>query len=205
MKINISQLDPEKLSDLQMTELLFYNMEDDHKKGDCIFVPGSSKAVIYRLPKAVELYKAGRAKKILFSGGVTWEGTDLPEAELLRSKAIELGVSDQDILVEQVSLHTKENVLASLLILDRALGLHNIRRLIVVTTNIHMHRMYLCLKTFMPSWISYSLCMVDDVTIKKDNWFNHADGRKRVKMETWKLINYVKLGYIMDEEVEISE
>ncbi|WP_306798631.1 YdcF family protein [Oceanobacillus saliphilus] len=205
MKINISQLHPEKLSDMQITALLFNNLEDDHKKGDCIFVPGSSKAVIYRLPKAVELYKAGRAKKILFSGGVIWEGTDLPEATLLRDKAIELGVPAEDILVEDVSLHTKENVLASLLVLDRALGLHHIQRLIVVTTNIHMRRMHLCLKTFMPSWIAYSLCVVNDTTTKQDNWFNHAYGRKRVKMETEKLINYVKLGYIMDEEVELSE
>ena len=203
--MKISQLQTGKLTDTQMTALLYNKLEDDHQKGDCIFVPGSSQAVRYRLPKAVELYKKGRAKKILFSGGVVWEGTTLSEAELLRNKAIEMGIPNEDIIVEKVSRHTKENVLASLLELDRALGLHNINRLIVVTASIHMRRMHLSLKTFMPPWISFSLCTVDDKTINKDNWFNYPNSRKRVDMEASKLINYVKLGYIMDEVVEIPD
>ncbi|MFC4024599.1 YdcF family protein [Oceanobacillus longus] len=203
--MKISQLQPGKLTDAQMTKLLYNNMEDDHKKGDCIFVPGSSKAVIYRLPKAVKLYKNGRSKKILFSGGVVWEGAVLTEAELLRNKAIEMGIPDEDIIIEKESLHTKENVLASLLVLDRALGLHNIQRLIIVTTNIHMRRMHLSLKTFMPPWISFSLCMVDDKTTTQGKWFQYPYGRKRVEMEVNKIIHYVKRGYIIDEEVDISD
>lgn len=69
MLIKISQLDPTHLANLQMTELLYKNIEDDNETGDVIFVPGSSKAVNYRLPKAIELYKPGRAK-ILFLGGL---------------------------------------------------------------------------------------------------------------------------------------
>lgn len=203
--MKISQLQTRKLTDTQMTALLYNKLEDDHQKGDCIFVPGSSQAVRYRLPKAVELYKNGRAKKLLFSGGVVWEGTALSEAELLRNKAIEMGIPKEDIIVEKVSRHTKENVLASLLVLDRALGLHNINRLVVVTASIHMRRMHLSLKTFMPPWISFSLCTVDDKTINKSNWFNYPNSRKRVDMEASKLINYVKLGYIMDEDVEIPD
>ncbi|MDV2582389.1 hypothetical protein [Alkalibacillus haloalkaliphilus] len=48
MLIKISQLEPDQLTDLQMTELLFENIEDDFENGDLIFVPGSSKAVQYR-------------------------------------------------------------------------------------------------------------------------------------------------------------
>lgn len=44
MLIKISQLDPSKLTDLQMTELLYKNIKDDNENGDLIFVPGSSKA-----------------------------------------------------------------------------------------------------------------------------------------------------------------
>ncbi|MEI5906424.1 hypothetical protein WAK64_05070 [Bacillus spongiae] len=62
----ISKLDVEKLTDNQMTKLLFSSIEDDHERGDCIFVVGSSKAIQYRSPKAVELYNQGRAKKYCF-------------------------------------------------------------------------------------------------------------------------------------------
>ncbi|WP_394191827.1 YdcF family protein [Paenisporosarcina quisquiliarum] len=204
MLINISQLEPNKLTDLQLTELIYKNLEDDNEIGDCILVPGSNKTVEYRLPKAIQLYKQGRANKILFSGGVIWEGNKLSEAQLLKEKAIEQGIPEEDIIVEDVSLHTKENVLASLLVLDRAFYLHNVKRIIVVTTNFHMRRFHLTLKTFMPEWIEYSLCTVNDQTTREDNWFNYPYGRKRVEMESGKLINYVKQGVIIDTKVEIS-
>ncbi|WP_163103321.1 YdcF family protein [Peribacillus alkalitolerans] len=203
--MKISQLIPENLTDTQMTDLLYKNIQDDNKNGECIFVPGSSKAVEYRLPKAIQLYNEGRAKKILFSGGVIWEGNKVPEAQLLKLKAIELGIPPEDILIEDVSLNTKENVLASLLVLDRAIGLHNIKRLLVVTANYHIRRLHLNLKTFMPSWIQYSLCPANDQTTRQDNWFQSPYGRKRVEMESSKIINYVKKGYILDEDVEISK
>lgn len=98
MLINISKLDPNKLTDTQMNDLLYKNLEDDKEKRDVIFVSGSSKAVEYRLPKAIQLYREGRANKILFSGGVVWEGTTITEANLLRQAAIEQGVPEEDIL-----------------------------------------------------------------------------------------------------------
>ncbi|MBM7692173.1 uncharacterized SAM-binding protein YcdF (DUF218 family) [Peribacillus deserti] len=199
----ISKLEGEKLSDKQMTNLLFRGIEDNNKNGDCIFVAGSSKAVQYRLPKAVQLYKEGRAGKILFSGGVTWMGSDYPEAIMLKNEAIALGVSEKDILIEDISLHTKENVLASLLVLDRAFYLHNIKRVLVVTAFYHMRRLHLTLKTYMPPWIKYTLCPVIDKTIREDNWFLSEIGRKRIETESIKLINYVKLGALVDENIDI--
>jgi vancomycin permeability regulator SanA len=43
-------------------------------------------AVEYRLQKAIQLYKEGRAQKILFSGSFFWEGTNLQEAHVLKTK-----------------------------------------------------------------------------------------------------------------------
>lgn len=202
--MKISELEIGALSDSQMTELLYKNLEDDNEIVDCIFVPGSSKAVEYRLPKAIQLYKEGRAKKILFSGGVVWDGFDQPEAELLRVRAIELGIPDKDILIENISTNSKENVLSSLLVLDREFNLQNIKRLLIVTNTYYMRRMYLTLRTYMPNWIKFSFCSVNDKTTKVDNWFQYPYGRKRVETESNKLISYVKEGILIDEEVEIS-
>lgn len=204
-KMKISQMQFEKLTDEQKTALLYQNIEDDQQKGDCIFVLGSSKAAEYRLPKAIQLYKEGRAKKLLFSGGVTWDVGGLTEAELLRYKALELGIPEEAILIENTSKHTKENVLASLLVLDRAFGLHNINRLLVVTTTYHIRRTHLTLRTYMPAWINYSLCAVNDRTTKENNWFETPYGRERVEKETSKIIQYVKLGSLIDEEIDLPE
>jgi cephalosporin hydroxylase len=199
--MKISELDPNNLTDEQMTTLLYRHIHDDFRRGDCIFVFGSSKALEYRLPKAVTLYQEGRANKILFSGGTVWPGTSNPEAIALKNKAIKLGIPEKDILVETTSQHTKENVLASLLVLDRVFELHKIKRLLIVTTAYHMRRTLLNLKTYMPSWIEYSLCVAEDTNTKMDNWFLNEKGRQRVENETKKLITYIRQGAIMDENI----
>ncbi|HLR03202.1 MAG TPA: YdcF family protein [Virgibacillus sp.] len=203
--MNLSELDAHKLSDTQKTALLYHNAGDGPKPGDCIFVPGSSKAVEYRLPKALELYNEGFAEKLLFSGGVVWDGNSLTEAELLAKGAISMGVPEKDILIENKSLHSKENVLASMFVLDREFDLHLMHRLIVVTAAIHMRRMHLILQTYMPSWIKYSLCPVDDNATKENSWFDHPYGRKRVNRETKKLIDYAKRGVIIDPKVTLPD
>lgn len=199
----ISELQPTKLTDDQLTQLLFHYKKDDGQAGECIFVPGSSKAVELRVPKAIELYKAGRAQKMLFSGGVSWDQTKKPEAVMMGERALKEGVPANDILIEDISLHTKENVLASLLVLDRAFDLHNINHMIIVTAEIHMRRVYLTMNMYMPPWITYSLCPVSDRTTKESNWFLNRYGRKRVETEATKLIDYTRRGAIADEELEL--
>ncbi|WP_264805679.1 YdcF family protein [Cytobacillus sp. NCCP-133] len=196
--MKISELDPNHLSDKEIAALLYSNLNDDMKMGDCIFVPGSSKAAEYRLPEAVRLYRAGRAKKILFSGGVVWPGSSLSEAEVLKNKAILMGIPEKDILTEEGSRHTKENVLASMLVLDRAIGLHNISRIIIVTAPFHMRRMLLTMKTYMPTWINYSLVIANDGTTRADNWHSNPCGRKRAEDEAKKIIHYVRSGVLND-------
>lgn len=197
----LSQLQIENFTDDQLTKLLFHVGADDQKKADCIFVPGSSKAVDYKVPKAVSLYKAGRADTLLFSGGVAWDESMKPEAILMQERAVQYGVPQEAILTETQSLHTKENVLASLLILDRAFDLHHIKRILIVTSSIHTRRVLLTMKTYMPEWISYSLAPIDDRTTKETNWFKSPYSRKRVLTEATKLVEYARIGAILDQDV----
>ncbi len=198
--VRISELDPDRLTRKQMTTLLFEGIVDDGQYGDCIFVFGSNRSLRYRLPAAVELYKKGRAPKLLFSGGTVWAGqSNKSEAVLMRDRAIELGVQPQHILIETESRHTKENVLSSLMVLDRAFMLHNIRRLLVVTSAYHVRRAYLTLRTYMPRWVEYTLCPADDQMTQKDNWWLTPEGAKRVEAESRKMIKYIRMGAIEDD------
>ncbi|RYM01742.1 YdcF family protein [Sporolactobacillus sp. THM7-7] len=199
--MRISELSPNKLTAKQITELLFDPIHDDRRSGDCIFVFGSRKAVQYRLPKAIELYNAGRSGKILLSGGIIWSGSQLPEAVLLKNKAVDSGIPAADLLIETLSRNTKENVLASSLVLDRYFGLHKIQRLLIVTTIYHMRRAYLTLKTYMPDWIEYSLCPAEDPSAQKENWFLTERNRQRGWIEAEKLIHYVREGALIDDPI----
>jgi uncharacterized SAM-binding protein YcdF (DUF218 family) len=200
----ISQLNFEELTRKQITNLIFTDIEDDCNTGECILVVGSKTAVHWRLPAAIELYKQGRAKKILFSGGMQFEGSELTEAALLKEEALALGVLEEDIITEEISLNTLENVLASLLVLQREFQLHNINRILVVTNSFHMKRLDMTLKTYMPSWFKFTLCPTHDGVTRKNNWHLSEKGRIRVETEAEKIIKYVKQGSIKDEKLKFT-
>ncbi len=72
-----------------------------------------------RLMQAIHLYKKGRASKIFFTGGsgsITFP--EMKEAPNIRSFLIELGIPDEDILIESDSKNTRENALFSKPILE---------------------------------------------------------------------------------------
>lgn len=81
-------------------------------RADCIVGFGNFNTDIAR--RAAELYHAGYAPKILFTGGLgrNTEGL-LPEPEAVRfaKVAMECGVPEEDIILEEKSTNTKENIL----------------------------------------------------------------------------------------------
>ena len=101
-------------------------------KADCIVGFGNFNTDIAR--RAAELYLAGWAPKVLFTGGLgrNTEGI-LPEPEAVRfaKVAAACGVPETDILLESHSANTKENILFTRETLekqqiphDRILGVH---------------------------------------------------------------------------------
>ena len=107
-------------------------LNESLQKADCIVGFGNFNTDIAR--RAAELYHAGFAPKVLFTGGLgrNTEGL-LPEPEAVRfaKVAMECGVPERDIILEPNSTNTKENIvftrekLESLgLPHDRILGVH---------------------------------------------------------------------------------
>ena len=87
-------------------------LDEKPEKADCIVGFGNFNTNIAR--RAAELYLAGYAPKILFTGGLgrNTEGL-LPEPEAVRfvKVAMECGVPEGDILIEDQSRNTRENIL----------------------------------------------------------------------------------------------
>ncbi|MBE6980238.1 MAG: YdcF family protein [Ruminococcaceae bacterium] len=102
------------------------------EKADCIVGFGNFNTNIAR--RAAELYHQGYAPKILFTGGLgrNTEGL-LPEPEAVRfaKVAMDCGVPEGDILIEDRSANTKENIQFTRALLeargiphDHILGVH---------------------------------------------------------------------------------
>ncbi|WP_226655283.1 YdcF family protein [Pseudalkalibacillus hwajinpoensis] len=201
--MKLSELNPDTLSREEMTTFMFQDTIDDHQSGDCILVFGSK--TIHRVLKAAALYHDKRAPKILVSGSAArWGEDEEPEAIWMRDRLLELGVPSKDILLELEAANTTENVLASLMVLQRSIGLNHIQRLLIVSSPYHMKRCYLTLTTYMPDWISYSFCSDDREFGQRNNWWKDETEKTRIVKELHSIQRYVKEGILKDGDVRVT-
>ncbi len=196
----ISELATENLTDEIIDRVLFNGIEDSGETVDCIVVLGSAKACIYRVPVAAKAYHDNRASKLLLSGGIV-KDCDKGHAEDMRDKAIELGVKPEDIIIENLSQNTVENMLCSLLALQRAFWLNNVKKVLLVTTTYHMRRSLALARYLFPDHIQVIPCPADDNNTRRENWMLSEGGRNRAESEVVKIINCVNNGLFPDFEV----
>ena len=88
-----------------------------------------------RINHAIDLYRRGKVKKIIFTGG-QGNSTEPTEAAAARSYAVSNGVHAQDILVEQKSHTTYENILYAKQVADA----NNLKKVLLVSDPMHMKR-----------------------------------------------------------------
>ncbi|WP_246843725.1 YdcF family protein [Leptospira biflexa] len=94
-----------------------------------------------RITDAIRLYKAGKVKKILFTGGSGLLLSDTyREADLAKSLFIDLGVKEEDIILENNSRNTYENAVETKKILMEK----NFQSFLLITSAFHMKRSLGC-------------------------------------------------------------
>ena len=199
----LSKIDENNLTDEDINKILFDIPKDDGLNGDCIWVFGSFKDIDERLNLSIDLYKKGRAPYILFSGGKGKTGV-VPEAKIMKDRALEAGIPEEAILIEDESFNTTENVLCSMLVLERKFLLQKINRLIVVSSPFQIQRLMLTLSRYMPKWINYSCCYDENSPVSKNNWTKTKESRERVEYEAKGIIFYAKNKYIDDKEINLN-
>jgi hypothetical protein len=98
-----------------------------------------------RTDKAFMLYKAGYIHKIVCTGGICAKEQKIPLANLMQDYLLKLGVPKQDILIEDQSLDTTENVKFSFLLLKKKNFFKNLKntetlRLVMISEPHHLQR-----------------------------------------------------------------
>jgi uncharacterized SAM-binding protein YcdF (DUF218 family) len=83
------------------------------------------------------LYRAGKAPKIIVSGGrIGWKGSGSPESDDLTKLLIEMGVPQADIIPEGNSLNTHDNAVN----IQKILTERGFKSILLVTSAMHMPR-----------------------------------------------------------------
>ena len=199
----VSSIQEENLTLELVDKLLFQGIEDTGESTDCIIVLGSVKAAKYRVPVAVDAYNAGRARKLILCGGKL---RDFPngkysEAEHMCKAALELGVAEKDIILENSSQNTVENILFAMIEMQRTFWLNKVRRVLLVTTTYHMRRSLAIARYLFPEHIKIVPCPANDNNTRRDNWMNSPIGIERAKGEAMNIVRYVMNGVIPDFEI----
>lgn len=89
-----------------------------------------------RVVQAVALYRRGFASKMILSGGLSLGNETNLDAEAMKRVVIELGVEEEDIIIEDRSRNTYENMKYSKLIIDEM----GFKEVLLVTSAIHTFR-----------------------------------------------------------------
>ena len=184
------------MTDKEISEYLF--LEDQNQSGDIAIVFG----IEYwnnPLEKAVELYKKGLVKKILFTGGVN-RLSGKEEGVSMYQGALEKGIPEEDLFMEDKAANTLENVIFSRKLLEEKDILKDIQVVCAVMVNAHARRVLMTFKKNFPSEIIIKACpyVYAPYDWAKDNWVNNPKARELVESEMLKIETYVAKGDIAE-------
>lgn len=93
-----------------------------------------------RILKVLPLYFSGHVEKILLSGGSGKLIEDEKEADILANYLLEIGVKEEDLILESNSRNTYENAKYSAKIIRE----RGYEKILLSTSAIHMNRAYSC-------------------------------------------------------------
>jgi uncharacterized SAM-binding protein YcdF (DUF218 family) len=183
----------------EITKYIF--LDDADLNGDIAFVFGTWNAWKGSVGKATELYKNKWVPKMIFSGGVN-KKTGVIEGEAMAEEAIKLGVAREDVLIENKSTNTLENVLFSLEVIDKEIGLENIKVITAVVKNYHARRALMTLRKHIPDHIELKAAAYasDYYPFTKENWSKSDLGREKVLEEVEKIKIYLAKGDLAELE-----
>lgn len=201
--MKISDLQSNDLTDILVDKIVFEGVELYRESADVVIVLGSSKAHIYRLPPVVEAYKKGKVKKIVTSGYTrNINGKIVNEGELLKDKAIQMGVSLEDIIVENSASNTYENFKFSRELLIAQDMLKSGKTIGIATTTYHMKRaMCIAKKVFENDNVNLVMFPGDDNSSNRNTWATNDKGRERCYSEAGKILWMVGEGMVDDWKI----
>jgi uncharacterized SAM-binding protein YcdF (DUF218 family) len=122
--------------------ILYYSIKHDQEQVDAAIVLGAaawngkpSPVLKGRIDHAISLYKEGMVNKIIFTGGKA-EGEKLAESEASEVYAVLQGVKEEDILIENKSRITEENLIYTAELVEGK----DLTTFVLVSDPLHMSR-----------------------------------------------------------------
>lgn len=207
--MKLSKINDQNLNDKDIATIVYSNIKDNGKASKYGLVFGNSMLIKERVAKAVELYNNKRIQKVIFMGGTNGVSNQnnsiIPEADKMKELAIEAGIDKNDIILDNTSNNTFENIDNAMILLKNEID--TIKNITVITSEFHLKRCYAILKKNYPK-INITLVAAKDGFSDSDNWFlsdnSWNSGRSLATYEAHLLIKYARENKIEDLEIQLS-
>ena len=140
--------------------------------------------------RAVQLYQAGLAKRLLFTGGFNARIGAVEASEMAR-EALACGVPAADILIEDRATNTSENLALARACIEDTVGLEAIASLLLVAIHFHMRRVLMTAERALPRRIALGTAAYPSIYYNDDDWHLSPRGRQDVASEIEKIRLYL--------------
>jgi uncharacterized SAM-binding protein YcdF (DUF218 family) len=151
----------------------------------------------FRFSKAVDLYKRGMAKKIVFSGNIIDRDYGSFPFEEVKPFILEGGVPEEDLIHEDVSQHTRQQAIE---VIKMAMT-NGWKKLALVASHEHQYRAYL---TFLREVLdTKSGIILYNAPVRNLNWFVDSGWGirfERLSVEFERIERYSALGHLANAD-----
>ncbi len=202
--MKLSNINNKELSDTEIQKIVYDGIDDNGHNSVYGLVFGNSMLIKERVATAVEAYKNKRIQKVIFSGGsngISNQNNDTtPEAIKMKNLAIKMGIKEEDILVEDKSNNSFENVDNTFKLIQGK----NVTSLAIISSEFHLKRCMAIIKKKKPN-IEVVMIHSRDGFSDSNNWFlsdnSWNSGRSLATYEANLLIKYAKENKIADIDI----
>lgn len=182
------------MTDAEITALVFLRHNPVPAELAIVFGAANEADLVRRTSRGVELYRAGLVPKLLLTGGGVL-ARESPEAQQMGALAQSAGVLECDLLVEDRSENTFENLAFSVALLQERSLLDHLTTVLLVSSEWHMGRVLLTAKRYFQSQVSLVCCPTLE-GCSRENWTASAACRRVVRAEAALCHTFLSAGAI---------
>ena len=203
--MKLSKIDPKSLTNEELWDVVCGDIADDGASAEyAIILGGCLDECALRARAAAELYREGRVRYFIPSGGVERSlenGEMILEANYMKRVLLDEGVPNNSIIIEDQARTTKENMICSALVMNRKSPSYPNKDVIIVSSVTHLQRSYALAKAFLPRMMKIHLYPAYP-QIPLDEWLANEKNLQRLKNAIRLTKDLIYQGIVEDIEIK---
>lgn len=198
--MNITEITTKEVNDEIIKKVFFSIPSESNPSADIVVVFGChhKKLLEERVYQALKLYNENRVSKILLTGGVGFQG-DFNESELMGKILIENNVDKNDIIMEDKSRDTIENIINTVVLL-KELNLEN-SKIILLSNQPHFIKIKLLLEQQETSGMTFIYHCPDNDSQSYEKIINNPALKQQAILQIEKIIGNIKEGKLQNFKI----